>query len=211
MNWSDFYLICFLVGFGLSALALLAGTVHLHIPHLPMHHGIHLGRGASGARSQTPWFNFGTLAAFLAWFGGTGYLLEHYYHVWVVVVILVATLSGFGAASVVFWFVAKVLMADEIPLDPADYEMAGVLGHTTLAIRPGGTGELVFTQGGTRQVAGARSETGAAIPRGTEVMVTRYEKGIAYVRPFAEVLGEEEPRVSTDEVQPRPQEKRSNI
>ena len=26
MNWSDFYLICFLVGFGLSALALLAGS-----------------------------------------------------------------------------------------------------------------------------------------------------------------------------------------
>ena len=34
MNWSDFYLICFFVGFGLSALALLAGSVHLHLPHL---------------------------------------------------------------------------------------------------------------------------------------------------------------------------------
>jgi hypothetical protein len=208
MNWSDFYLFCFLVGFSLSALALLAGSVHLHFPHLHMHHGVHFPRGVSGARGETPWFNFGTIAAFLAWFGGTGYLLEHYYHVWVVIVVAVATLSGLGAASVVFWFLAKVLMADDIPLDPADYDMVGVLGRTTISIRPGGTGELVFTQGGTRHVAGARSEEGAAIPKGIEVIVTRYEKGIAYVRPFEDALGEEESRVSKDEARLRPEEKR---
>ena len=139
-------------------------------------------------------FNPPSLAAFLAWFGGTGYLLEHIYHVWIVVVIFVATLSGLGAAAVVFWFLAKVLMANEAPLDPADYDMVGVLGRTTISIRPGGTGELVFTQGGTRHVAGARSEDGAAIPKGAEVIVTRYEKGIAYVRPFEDVLGDHEPK-----------------
>jgi hypothetical protein len=201
MNWSDFYLICFLIGFGLSALALLAGTVHLHLPHLHFHHGIHIPRGGSGARGELPWFNFGTISAFLAWFGGTGYLLEHYYHVWVVIIVFVATLSGFGAASLVFLFIAKVLMADDIPLDPADYDMIGVLGRTTISIRPGGTGELVFTQGGTRHVAGARSESGCAIPKGIEVIVTRYEKGIAYVSPFEE----------EDEASLRPQEKRSTL
>ena len=78
MTWSDFYLICFLVGFGLSALALLAGSVHLHLPHLHLHHGVHMAtraRAHAAARSL-PWFNFGTIAAFLAWFGGTGYLLR---------------------------------------------------------------------------------------------------------------------------------------
>jgi membrane protein implicated in regulation of membrane protease activity len=208
MNWSDFYLVCFFVGFGLSALALLAGSVHLHIPHL--HHGFHIGRGASGPHGQTSWFNFATLSAFLAWFGGAGYLLEHYYHVWVVVVMFLATLSGLGAAAVVFWFLAKVLMADEAPLDPADYDMVGVLGRTTISIRPSGTGELVFTQGGTRHAAGARSENGTAIPRGTEVIVTRYERGIAYVRPFEDVLAEEEPRVSKAEPA-QPEEKRSTL
>ena len=208
MNWSDFYLICFLVGFGLSALALLAGSVHLHIPHLHLHHGIHMPRGASGARAEMPWFNFGTLSAFLAWFGGTGYLLEHYYHVWVVIIIVVATLSGLGAAAVVFWFLARVLMADEVPLDPADYDMIGVLGRTTISIRPGGTGELVFTQGGTRHVAGARSEEGAAIPKGTEVIVTRYEKGLAYVRPFEDALMKEEPQDLSKREMSRPEEKR---
>jgi hypothetical protein len=211
MNWSDLYLICFFLGFGLSVLALLAGTVHLHIPHLHVHHGIHFPRGASGARGEVPWFNFGTLSAFLAWFGGTGYLLEHYGHVWVVIVVVVATFSGLGAAAVVFWFLAKVLMADEVPLDPADYDMIGVLGRTTISIRAGGTGELVFTQGGTRHVAGARSEDGAAIPKGAEVIVTRYEKGIAYVRPFEDILGEEESRDSKDETRSHPQEKRSTL
>ena len=195
MNWTDFYLICFLVGFGLSLVALLVGTLHLHIPHLHVHHGIHIPHAGGGeGHGELPWFNFGTLAAFLAWFGGTGYLLEHYYHVWVVVAILVATLSGIGAAALVFWFLAKVLMADDVPLDPADYDMIGVLGRTTIPIRPGGTGELVFTQGGTRHVAGARSETGDAIPKGTEVIVTRYEKGLAYVRPFEDAMADEEPK-----------------
>jgi hypothetical protein len=183
MTWPDFYLICFFLGFGLSALALLAGVSHLHIPHIHLHHGIHVPHGAAGPRGLS-WFNFGTIAAFLAWFGGTGYILERYYHVWVVVAILVATVSGFGASAVVFLFLAKILMADDVPLDPADYEMIGVLGRTTISIRQGGTGEMVFTQGGTRHVVGARSEDGAAIPKGSEVIVTKYEKGLAYVRPW---------------------------
>ena len=193
MNWSDFYLVCFLLGFGLSALALLVGSVHLHLPHLHIHHGIHMPQaGVHGA--DLPWFNFGTLAGFLAWFGGTGYLLDRYYGVWIVLSLIVATLSGLGGACIVFLFVARVLMRREASLDPADYDMIGVLGRLSIRIRDGGTGELVYSQEGTRRVAGARSENGAAIPRGAEVVVTRYEKGIAYVRPWDELMGELEPK-----------------
>ncbi len=189
MNWVDFYLVCFLVGFGLSALALLAGSVHLHWPHVHLPHGAHVPHGAQGFKGgQMPWFNFGTIAAFLAWFGGTGYLLERYYSVWFVAALALATLSGLAAASVVFWFLAKVLVAHEAPLDPADYDMTGVLGRLSIPIRQGGTGELIYSQEGTRRVAGARSEDGIAIPKGAEVMVTRYERGIAYVRPWADPL-----------------------
>ena len=39
-------------------------------------------------------------------------------------------------------------------------------------------------------VSGARAESGTAIPKGVEVVVTRYEKGIAYVRPWDELAGE---------------------
>jgi len=175
MNWAEFYLVCFFFGFGLSVLSLLGGSVHMHLPHFHLH-GVHVGRGGGS------WFNLGTLAAFLAWFGGTGYLLEHFYGVWFVLALGISIVSGIGAASLVFWFVAKVLVSREAPLDPADYDMTGVLGRLSLPIRAGGTGELIYSQEGTRRVAGARSEDGAAIPKGVEVIVTRYEKGIAYVR-----------------------------
>ena len=189
MSWSDFYLICFLVGFGLSALALLAGSAHLHLPHLHIHHGIHVPHGA-GHASNLPWFNFGTMAAFLAWFGGTGYLLERYAHVWFLAALAVATISGLAAASLVFWFLAKVLMAREAALDPIDYEMVGVLGRISIPIRDGSTGEIIYSQQGTRRVSGARAEENIAIPKGAEVIVTRYEKGIAYVRPWQDPADE---------------------
>ena len=65
-----------------------------------------------------------------------------------------------------------------------------MLGKLSIPIRAGGTGELIYSQQGTRRVAGARSETGIAIPKGAEVVVTRYEKGIAYVRPWEEMAGD---------------------
>lgn len=191
MTWSAFYLICFLVGFGMSVLSLLSGSVHLHLPHLHLDHGVHLGHAHGDIHGGgASWFNLGTLAAFLAWFGGTGYLLEHYYGVWFVAALAIATVSGLGGASVIFWFLAKVLIGREAPLDPADYDMIGVLGKLSMPIREGGTGELIYTQGGTRRVAGARAESGAAIGKGAEVVVTRYEKGIAYVRLWDELAGE---------------------
>jgi hypothetical protein len=189
---SDFYLICFLVGFGLSAIALLAGSIHLHLPHLDVHHGIHIPSAHAGVmHTDLPFFNFGTVAAFLAWFGGTGYLLQHVYGVWFVVSLGVASVSGIGAAAVVFWFLAKVLMSRESSLDPADYDMVGVLGKLSIPIRSGGTGEIIYSQEGTRRVAGARSEDGGAIAKGAEVIVTRYDKGIAYVRPWEDPMDAE--------------------
>jgi hypothetical protein len=94
--------------------------------------------------------------------------------------------SGAVGAAVVFWFLAK-LAAQDRPLDPADYEMVGVLGTVTSAIRAGGTGELIYQRDGSRKAAPARSENGTAIARQTEVIVTRFEGGIAYVRSFEEM------------------------
>jgi hypothetical protein len=201
MTWADFYLVCFLLGFGLSVVALLAGSVDLHLPHLHVHGGFHVPHGdlsmgdvgdggGHGPKVGLPWFNIGTIAAFLAWFGGTGYLLQRFSGIWFGLALAVATFSGIGGGAIVFLFLAKVLMSREAHLDPADYEMTGVLGKLSLPIRSGGTGELVYSQEGTRRVTAARSEDGRAIPKGAEVMVTRYERGIAYVRPWADALEE---------------------
>jgi membrane protein implicated in regulation of membrane protease activity len=176
MNWETFYLVCFLIGFLSSAASFLAGAMHL--PHF---HGAH-GQHSSGGS----FLNFGTIAAFLAWFGGTGFLLERYSAIWVYLALVISILSGLAGAAVVFWFLAK-LSAHDRPLDPADYEMVGVLGTINSPIRAGGTGELIYQRDGSRKAAPARSEDGAAIARQTEVIVTRFERGIAYVRSFEEM------------------------
>lgn len=137
--------------------------------------------------------NFVTLTAFLAWFGGTGYLLTRYSSVWFVIGLGIALAGGLVGGGIVFLFLSKVLTSEEENLDPADYEMVGVLGRMSISIREGGTGEIIYSQAGTRRTCGARSENGAAIAKGEEVVVTRYEKGIAYVRPWKEMSGEEVP------------------
>lgn len=192
MNWESFYLTTFLVGFLLSLFSSLAGA--LHLPHVHMQH--HAGPGFKGgvgkggvAKGAVSPFNFGTFAAFLAWFGGTGYLLERFSHIWVFLGLFISVISGLGGAAILFWFLLKLAERDQ-PLDPADYEMVGVLGRVSSAIRADGTGELLYQRDGCRKAAPARSENGSPIPRETEVIVTRYENGIAYVRSFEEMSGQ---------------------
>jgi membrane protein implicated in regulation of membrane protease activity len=188
MSWESFYLISFLVGFLLSAISFVAGA--FHIPHFHFHGHAHggLAKGA-GRGSSVSFFNFGTVAAFLAWFGGTGYLLERYSNVWVYLGLFVSSMSGLGGAAAVFWFLLKLTAHDQ-PLDPADYVMVGVLGRVGSPIRAKGTGELLYSHDGFRRAVAARSEDGTEIQRGAEVIVTRYENGIAYVRRWEELGGE---------------------
>jgi membrane protein implicated in regulation of membrane protease activity len=137
-------------------------------------------------------FNFVTLTAFLAWFGGTGFLLTRYSSVWFALGLVLAIAAGLVGAAIVFLFLTKVLMSREENLDPADFEMVGVLGKLSNPIREGGTGEIIYSQAGTRRTCGARSDEGVAIAKGVEVVVTRYEKGIAYVRLWEDMAGEKQ-------------------
>ena len=166
--------------------------------------GLHAGGHTRPAAAQGPArastdfsvspFNFVTFTAFLAWFGGTGYLLTRYSSVWFLMGLGIALISGLFGGGVVYLFLSKVLTSEEENMDPADYEMVGVLGRTSMPIREeGGTGEIIYSQAGTRRTCGARSEDGAAIAKGVEVVVTRYHKGIAYVRLWTEMSGEEMP------------------
>jgi len=147
------------------------------------------GTHAQQSGSVSP-FNFATLTAFLAWFGGTGYLLTRYSGLWVGFGLLASITSGLVGAAIVFLFLSKVLISENENMDAADYEMVGVLGRVSSSIREGGTGEIIYTQMGTRRVCGARGDDGCAIAKGIEVVVTRYEKGIAYVRLWSEMSGE---------------------
>jgi hypothetical protein len=234
-DWSDFYLICFAVGFCFSFFSFVFGGSRfgrLHLPHFHAHGGGHFpvahgpaahgpvahapaahaaahgtagpasaGHGSAASDSSDPNqvqsggvspFNFVTLTAFLAWFGGTGYLLTRFSTVWVGLGLLFSVGSGLVGGGIIFLFFSRVLMSDDENMDPADYEMVGVLGRVTCSIREGGTGEMIYSQVGTRRVCGVRSEDGRAIAKGTEVVVTRYDKGLAYVRLWSEMSGEDE-------------------
>ena len=194
MTWADFYLICFALGFAFSLLSFLLGGLHWHLPHgwggPQVHAGPHAGHGA-GHGAEASFFNPVTSAAFLAWFGGTGYLLTRFSSVWFTLGFMLALASGLLGAGIVFLFLSRVLTSKEENLDPADFDMVGVLGKLSMPIRAGGTGEMIYSQAGTRRSCGARAEDGSAIAKGTEVVVTRYEKGIAYVRLWTEMAGEE--------------------
>jgi len=208
MNWELFYLVCFVVGFTFSVFSFVGGLSRFHF-HLPKHfhfgghagghvaghvggHAGHVGHAGqahashgakSGATSgHFPIVNPMTLAAFLTWFGGTGYLLVHLRHIWVFAGLAFSSLAGATGAALVFWFAAKVLMARDFEMDPMDYEMVGVLGRVSSSVREAGTGEIIFVQQGVRKPCAARSDDGQALMKGEEVVVTRYERGIAYVR-----------------------------
>jgi membrane protein implicated in regulation of membrane protease activity len=191
MSWETFYFFCFCIGFLCSLLSFLAGSTHLHL-HLPRGLHPHASHGSGGKGSQTSPINFGTVAAFLAWFGGTGYLLSRYSTMGALLALSLAVLSGLTGAAVVFWFLFKVLLKHDRDLDPADYEMVGVLGRLSSTVRENGTGEMIFSQDGLRRAASARSEDGQPIAKGVEVVVTRYERGVAYVRPWDEISGSKE-------------------
>jgi membrane protein implicated in regulation of membrane protease activity len=149
-----------------------------------------VGHGTSKVSAASP-FNFVTFTAFLAWFGGTGFLLTRFSTVWFWAGLAAAVGAGLLGGYIIFVFMTKVLMSPNETLDPADFRMEGVLGYLSNPIRTGGTGELIYSQAGTRRTCGARSEDGVAIERGTEVIVTKYERGLAYVRTWDEMAGEE--------------------
>ncbi len=184
MTIAELYLTCFLVGFTLSASSVLLGGVHLHV-HLPFH--FHLGHVGTAAHAgagtgDLPAVNLGTVTAFLAWFGGIGFLLTRHSHVYALAALLISIGGGLVGATLVFLLVTRILLHFEAPMDPADYEMIGVLGRVSSRLRTGGTGEVIFSRQGSRCSIAARSDDGTEIEKDVEVVVTRFERGIAYVR-----------------------------
>ncbi len=190
MTWLDVYLFCFAVGALWSFATLLLGGMHLGHGHAVHGHATH----AHGAHAHTPAHSMGheaswlaslinpsAAAIFLAWFGGAGYLLTRHSPLFWWLDLAIAAALGLAGAWVLAAFL-RFLQSREQPLDPFDYEMTGVLGRVSCTIRSEGVGELIYLRDGARRSTPARSEDGIDIAHGEEVIVTRYEKGIAFVR-----------------------------
>ena len=188
------FLVCFFVGLILSLLSVFAGPRHLHIGRLHIGHAhvkaghAHANAGHAPAGAGLSFLNGFTLPAFLCWFGGIGYLLFRFSPILTSLVLLIAALAGIAIAGLFYAVLAKFMLPAERALTAEDTRMDGVVARVSDSIRPGGgIGEILFSQTGARRSAAARSESGLPIPRGTEVVVLRYHRGVAYVSPLAEL------------------------
>ena len=133
-------------------------------------------------------FNLSSILAFITWFGGVGYLARNAAGFWAPLAIVLGLLGGLGGAMAVAWFIRTVLRDSGESMDPSDWDQVGLIARVSSSIRPNGFGEIVYEQHGTRQVASARGSSDVAIPRDTEVVILRVERGVAIVEPFDELL-----------------------
>lgn len=146
--------------------------------------------GSDARTGQISPINLQTMTAFLAFFGGVGWVLYDSIGVGPAIALVAGAVAGLAGSAVVFWFLVKVLLASQRFMDASSSEMEGVVGRVTQTIGTGVTGEIVYSRDGSRHSEGARSATGAGIAVGTEVVIVRYEQGLAYVEPWSSYSGE---------------------
>jgi hypothetical protein len=203
---SAIFLVCFLFGSIFTLISLLTGAAHLALPgghglhvgnlHLGhLGHVAHAGHGAgagqghmAGGREGASPLNAGSLLAFLAWFGGVGYLLLNLSPLALLIVVVLAVLAGLIGASLIFFFLLKVLMPAQTVVDPEAYRLEGTAARVTARIPTGATGEIIYTKAGTRRSDAARSIDGEPIQRNEEVVILSYKRGIAYVQTMKRYL-----------------------
>src|ERR1051326_3552795 len=188
------FAICFLVGLGISAVSLFSSALHVH------HGGAHFhgqghghGHGHSSLLKNShdffgSLFNLAAITMFLTCFGGIGLLLGRTTHLAALIVAVLAGGAGVAGAAMLVR-ILQAMRRRERPLEPI--QLVGTVGKLTIPIREGGTGEGVYTVDGKRRCSGARSDdTKRPIPRGTEVVITKYDKGIAYVCEFDRMIAQ---------------------
>jgi membrane protein implicated in regulation of membrane protease activity len=181
------FLACFLFGTVFTLVTAVLGVGHHGLDaghaHVGGHHGFH------GAADDHPLFilNLSTLIGFLTWFGAVGYLLLHMAGWALLPALVVAVALGVAVAMLIGWFVAKIRAGDR-EMKPADYRIEGTVAKVTVSIPADGVGEIVFTLADSRRSEAARGESGQAIARETEVAIVGYDKGVATVVPWSELL-----------------------
>ncbi len=151
-------------------------------------HGDHGEQATStGFFSHLPLLNVSSLLAFLTVFGAAGFILMRFAGwspLWATPVAIVPGV----AADVLLALVLGKILAGETVMHPVDYELEGTIGRITVSIPAGGTGEVIYSKGGTRRGEAARSLNDRAIPYDTEVVIVEYQHGIALVQPYEEFV-----------------------
>jgi hypothetical protein len=130
--------------------------------------------------------------AFLTWFGGAGYIFTRTLGVGALLSVPMAVVSGFAGGAIMFALLTRLLwpMMSK-PMSRAEYSLPGTPARVVSSIRAEGVGEIVYTKAGSRFTAGAKAADGQPVPKGAEVVIIRYERGLAYVQPVESLLNGE--------------------
>ena len=157
-----------------------------HVGHAVSTHGSHGGTAKAVAPSHTPiWSSLGwalswlsplALAAAALWFGAAGLIAEGNR-----LALLIAMIAALVGAALVRGVMNAFVRSSTPPLQ---LTAEGAIGVVNSTIRPGASGEVLFTVENLHRSIPARSEEGITIPRGTEVVITRREGGFAWVEPL---------------------------
>ena len=148
------------------------------------------GGDSSGADFDGPGvFNLPTLMAFFTWFGGIGYLFTRTWDLGVWLAVPAAFAGGIFGGAVMFLLMARLLwpMMSK-PMSSVEYKLPGTPARVVSSIRAGGVGEIVYTKRGNRFTAGARAVDDQPVTKGANVVIIRYERGMAYVQPVDKIL-----------------------
>jgi membrane protein implicated in regulation of membrane protease activity len=166
-----------LLGLFLFGLVLTTASLVLGAADLGVHHG-HPDNGGPLPAS------LGAVLVFLTWLGGVGFVLRRAADWPLVAALPVAAILGVGVGAAVQLAVRKLSNPTGSVLEPDQFRLPGTIGRVTSSIRPDGTGEVVYEQGGVRHAVAARASGNEALPRGTEIVILRVDRGIATVEAF---------------------------
>ena len=125
-----------------------------------------------------------TIASFITAFGGFGMIfskIEVLRTPWISAPL--STVCGLAIAGGVFWMFNKLFSHTQSSSESQVGTLAGLNATVLTPVPQDGVGEIAYVQGGTRYTAPARSETGAAVPRGKTVRIKRVVGNQFYVTP----------------------------
>jgi hypothetical protein len=186
-----------------------------HVGHADAHVAHH-GAAPTATTSESVWgalqslllgsLNLNGALIFLLVFGVLGYMLHNGQGVSLFVIILISVLVGLLAAVGVNAALTRIFItsqAGELTADSSRLE--GRLATVSIAIRPQGLGEVVFTgEAGARQSIGARSADGSPIAVDTQVVIVAAENGLATVQPWESFLDDTRAHLGVDGAQAAP-------
>jgi membrane protein implicated in regulation of membrane protease activity len=128
------------------------------------------GLGDHDASGGPSIFSIRVMAAFLTAFGAGGVIARHYEFSHVAASAVGIT-CGVVMATIVYQF-ARMLYAQQASTDLRMSRLVGVTGEVSVAIPPGGVGQITINAAGERSEHIARAADGRSVSRGTAVTIT---------------------------------------